>query len=113
MHFHQCSLVGGLKRFMLFVLLTTLLVSGENKDPSVVLDQHYQPHNMPEKQQKLHQHQNPRYPFGVVYFSQKRKLCCYLEDIFYTVKEHFLKEKLIGVIACKRRSSFEGKDSRA
>ena len=72
MHFHQCSLVGGLKRFMVFVLLT-FIVCGEKEEPSVVVDQHYQPHNMTEKQEKPNQHLNPRYPFGV-YFSQKRKV---------------------------------------
>ncbi|KAL2318486.1 hypothetical protein Fmac_032362 [Flemingia macrophylla] len=68
MHFHQCSLVGALKRFMVFVLLT-FLVCGEKEEPSLVVDQRHPPHNMPEKQQKLH----PRYPFGF-YFSQKRKV---------------------------------------
>ncbi|KAK7383192.1 hypothetical protein VNO78_28865 [Psophocarpus tetragonolobus] len=72
MHFHQCSLVRGLKKFMILVLLT-FLVCGEKEEPSVLVDQHYQPHNMTEKQQKLHQHHNPRYPFGV-YFPQKRKV---------------------------------------
>lgn len=79
MHFKQCSLVGGLKRVIVFVLLiTTFLVCGEKEEPSDV-GLRYQLPSMPEKQQqrqkqnKQQQHQRTSHPFGV-YFSQKRKV---------------------------------------
>ncbi|CAJ1972737.1 unnamed protein product [Sphenostylis stenocarpa] len=72
MLFNHCSLLGGFKSFMVFLLLT-LQVTAEKQHPSILVEHHFHPHNMPQKQPKLHQHHPPRYPFGV-YFPQKRKV---------------------------------------
>ncbi|OIW15634.1 hypothetical protein TanjilG_08210, partial [Lupinus angustifolius] len=75
MHFHHCSHVGGLKRVMLFVLLT-FLVSGEKKEAVFGLSN--QKPNIQEKQwrqrkQLQHKEQVQKYPFDV-FVSEKREV---------------------------------------
>ncbi|BAT82617.1 hypothetical protein VIGAN_03265900 [Vigna angularis var. angularis] len=73
MLFHHCSLLGGFKSFMVFLLLA-LQVSAQNQHPSLLVDHRFHhSHTMPQNQQNLDQHHRPRYPFGV-YFPQKRKV---------------------------------------
>ncbi|KAI4316646.1 hypothetical protein L6164_024606 [Bauhinia variegata] len=69
MYFRQFSRVGRLRRIMVFLLLTLLVVCGEKEESSVV-GFHKQPSSMAGQNQ---QHQRPRQPLAV-YFSGKRKV---------------------------------------
>ena len=74
MHFQHCYQAGGLKRVMVFVLLT-LLVCGEKEEHSLVGHSN-QPASIAEKQQRQKQQQQYKHPRQLfdVNFSEKRKV---------------------------------------